>query len=302
MPCWRTWASVFALLLTGNIVRAQPKLKDRYADVNGVRLHYVENGKGDLIVFLHGFPEFWYAWKDVVTELGTSHRAVAVDMRGYNLSSKPEAVDQYRMPLLVEDVRGLADKLGAKKFTLVGHDWGGVVAWSFAAAHPELLDYLIVINAPHPTVFSREFAKNPDQQKASAYFGLFTSPAAEATLSANNYQMLLGLIQGWATDQDRKEYVAAWKRGLSGGLNYYRAAGLGAPSGQRDVFPPLPKITVPTMVIWGEKDTALLTGNLDGLEEQTKELTVKRVKDGTHWVVHEKPGLVMGYIRDFIRP
>lgn len=186
---------------------------DAYAEVNGVRLHYVEEGKGPLIVFLHGFPEFWYAWKDLLPEFAKDHHAVAVDMRGYNLSSMLEAVDAYRVAILVEDVRAFAEKLGAKKFVLVGHDWGGVVAWAFAASHPEMLEKLVIINAPHPAVFARELANNPDQQKASAYFNLFTSPVAEATLSQNDFALVQQSVLGtWADDKDRKKYLEAWRR------------------------------------------------------------------------------------------
>jgi len=319
MPYWRSSRTglpagprlfsrrLAAAALAASALMAQPKPRDRYAEVNGVKLHYVEQGaKGSVILFLHGFPEFWYAWKDMLAEFSKDYRAIAPDMRGYNLSSRPDAVEQYRVPVLVEDVRALAEKLGAKKFTLVGHDWGGVVAWAFAAEHPEMLDYLIVINAPHPTVFARELANNPDQQKASAYFNLFTSDKAEATLGQNDFQPLQGMIKGWASEADRREYLACWKRGITGGLNYYRAAGLRSPVEGQAASPPavtpLKPITVPTMVIWGEKDTALLTGNLDGLGECVKELTIKRIQDGSHWVVHEKPGLMIGYIRDFIRP
>src|SRR2546426_10295429 len=119
----------FACVLTMLPLAAAQRSKDRYADVNSVRLHFVEQGKGPLILFLHGFPEFWYSWKDLLADFGRDHQAVALDMRGYNLSAKPESVDSYRMPNLVEDIRALAVKLRARKFVLVGHDWGGVVAW-----------------------------------------------------------------------------------------------------------------------------------------------------------------------------
>src|ERR1700733_6203670 len=161
--------------------------REAYAEVNGVRLYYVEEGKGPLILFLHGFPEFWYAWKDLLPEFAKDHRAVAVDMRGYNLSSMPEAVDAYQVPILVEDVRALAEHLGYKKFVLVGHDWGGVVAWSFAIAPPKYLEKLVIVNAPHLALFARELANNPAQQKASQYILMFRGPQAEQILSANNY-------------------------------------------------------------------------------------------------------------------
>jgi epoxide hydrolase 4 len=267
---------------------------DKYAEVNGVRLHYVEEGHGPLILFLHGFPQFWYEWKELLAEFARDHHAVAPDMRGYNLSSKPSAVEDYRVPLLVEDVRALASQLGAKKFVLVGHDWGGVIAWAFAAAHPQMLEKLIIVNAPHPTVFARELANNPNQQKASSYFNLFTSPKAEETLGQNNFQRLQDLLQGWGSDEDRRMYLENWNRGLTGGLNYYRAAHLSPPSPAMD-------ITVPTLVIWGEKDTALLTGNLEGLDQYVKNLRVERIPDGSHWVIHEQSKLVIQHMRDFLK-
>jgi epoxide hydrolase 4 len=292
-------------ILICSTLMAQTKWHHRYAVVNGVKLHYVEQGKGPLILFLHGFPEFWYEWKDFLPALARDHHAVAVDMRGYNLSDKPAAVEDYRVPVIVEDVRALAVKLKARKFVLVGHDWGGVIAWAFAAAHPEMLEKLIIVNAPHPAVFARELAHNPAQQKASAYFNLFDSPMAEATLGNADFALLQGLIKPWATDADMKEYLADWGRGLTGGLNYYRAARLhspvnGAPAPPASGLPQMPPIETPTLVIWGEKDTALLTGNLDGLEEYVKHLKIQRVPDGTHWVIHEKSAAVIQYMRDFL--
>jgi pimeloyl-ACP methyl ester carboxylesterase len=192
MPFWKSWARGFGVLACAIMLSAAtPAPQDRYAEVNGIRLHYVEQGEGPLILFLHGFPEFWYSWKDLLADFGRDHHAVALDMRGYNLSARPESVDAYRVPAIVEDVRALAVELKAKKFVLVGHDWGGVIAWAFAVQHPEMLEKLVIINAPHPTVFARELANNPAQQKASGYFNLFNSPQAEQVLSANNYEVML---------------------------------------------------------------------------------------------------------------
>jgi len=307
----RFWISFSAMLACTMLMAAdKPAWKDCYAEVNGVRLHYVEQGKGQLILFLHGFPEFWYSWNYLLADFGRDHHAVALDMRGYNLSAKPEPVDAYRVPIIVEDVRALAESLKAKKFVLVGHDWGGVIAWAFAAQHPEMLDKLIIINAPHPTVFARELANNPAQQKASAYFNLFTSPQAEQVLSANNYAPMLQAFGSALNEEDRKMYLAAWNQpgGLTGGLNFYRAAQLrspaGAPAGeaaQPPAIQPLALITTPTLVIWGEKDTALLTGNLEGLDQFVKPLKIERIPDGSHWVVHEKPAVVIEDIRAFLK-
>src|SRR5579871_6334637 len=248
MRYWRSWASV---ALMGGALMAAPAWKDRSAEVNGVKLHYVEQGKGPLILFLHGFPEFWYEWKDLLPEFAKDHHAVAMDMRGYNLSGKPEALEAYRVPVIVEDIQALAVKLKARKFVLVGHDWGGVIAWAFAGAHPEMLDKLIIVNAPHPTVFARELAGNPAQQKASAYFNLFNSAQAEKFLGQNNFATLQGLMKPWASEAVLKEYVDNWNRGLTGGLNYYRAAQLHSPvdGGQAPAnkLPAMPVIQTPTL-------------------------------------------------------
>ncbi len=291
------------------IASTEPSWKDSYAEVNGVRLHYVGQGSGSLILFLHGFPEFWYAWKDLLADFGRDHHAVALDMRGYNLSSKPVPVEAYRVPVVVEDVRALSAALGVTNFVLVGHDWGGVIAWAFAAQHPEMLEKLVIINAPHPTVFARELANNPAQQKASSYFNLFNTPQAEQVLSANNYAVMLQAFGSALNGQDRDKYLEAWSQpgGLTGGLNYYRAAQLRSPVGASAGEPasalqPISLITTPTLVIWGEKDLALLTGNLNGLDQSVKPLTIQRVPDASHWVVHERPALVIQFIRDFLNP
>jgi len=284
----------------------------KYADVNDIRLHYLTAGKGKLIVFLHGFPEFWYEWKEQLAEFGRNYQAVAPDMRGYNLSSKPADVEQYRMKFLVEDIRALAEHLGHKRFVLVAHDWGAGVAWPFAIRHPDYLEKLVIINGVHPVIFTRELRNNPEQQKASQYILVHRSPEAEGILARNNYAMLVsslledGLKQGYFTEEDRKAYIEAWSQpgALTGGLNYYRAAHLGSFIGESDdvlsADPSLFTVTVPTLVIWGEKDRWLLASNLDGLEKYVPNLTVKRIPDGSHWVIHEKPALVNTYVREFI--
>jgi len=284
----------------------------KYADVNNIRLHYVTAGNGKLIMFLHGFPEFWYEWKNQLAEFGRDYQAVAPDMRGYNLSSKPAEVEQYRMKYLINDIRALAEHLGYKKFILVAHDWGGGVAWPFAIRHPEYLDKLIIINAVHPITFMRELRDNPAQRKASQYILVYRTPEAEDILARNNYAILVsslledGMKQGYFTEEERKAYIAAWSQpgALTGGLNYYRAAHLGSFTGESDddlsADPSLFTVAVQTLVIWGEKDKWLLTGNLEGLEKYVPDLTIKRIPEGSHWIIHEKPGLVNSYIREFI--
>jgi pimeloyl-ACP methyl ester carboxylesterase len=284
---------------------------DGYAEVNGVRLHYVSEGAGDLILFLHGFPEFWYAWREQLAAFGRDHRAVAVDMRGYNLSAKPAEAEAYQLPLLVDDVRALMDHLGYRTCTLVGHDWGGVVAWAFAMRHPEMLDRLVIVNAPHPAIFGRELRENPAQQRASQYMLMFRSPQAEAALSANNYAALVDAVltpEAAFSDGDRAAYIAAWSEpgALTGGLNYYRAARIGPPTNddERPANAALAAVAAPiaspTLVIWGERDTALLPGTLDGLDQVVADLTVIRIPEGTHWIIHEMPERVNAEIRNFL--
>ncbi len=318
-------------------------IRHEFADVNGARIHYAvarparyENAElgecgavaGDaaargagakLIVFLHGFPEFWYAWRKQLKELGRDFIAVAPDMRGYNLSSKPAAVEEYDIGKLVGDVRGLvehlagAHQLGAARCVLVGHDWGGVVAWATAMSCPEIVERLVVINAPHPKIFERELRENPKQQEASQYMLVFRSPQAEAMMSANNFAMMQetilgdGMRQGYISEADRKAYVEAWSQpgALTGGLNYYRAAEVGPGGGGHEAFKakhPVAsfEVKMPALVIWGEKDPYILTDNLDGLERYVPKLTVERIPDATHWVVHEKSARVNELIRDFL--
>ena len=280
-----------------------------YADVNGVKLHCVRAGSGPLMVFLHGFPEFWYEWTHQIAEFSRDHTVVAPDMRGYNLSSKPPDLAAYQMPQLVEDVRALGaallGQIGGSTFTLVAHDWGGVVAWVFAATYPQMLDRLVIINAPHPVIFRRELRENEAQKKASAYMLMFRSPEAEATLSANSYAVLKqAVFPGGATEEETAAYVDAWSQpgALTGGLNYYRASGIGPVDA--GAASPLPStgltVHVPTLVIWGEKDTACLTGNLDGLDQFVPTLTVRRIPDGTHWVAREHHAEVNRLIREYL--
>ena len=291
-------------------------MEHKYAEVNGVKLHYVCSGSGKLMLFLHGFPEFWYEWKNQLAEFGQDYFAVAPDMRGYNLSDKPESLADYQVDVLVDDVKALADHLGYSKFTLIAHDWGGAIAWVFALKYPNYLDKLVIINAPHPIVFQRELLENPLQQEASQYMLVFRSEVAESMLSSENYALLVqntlseGLEKGFFTEEDKQAYLTAWSQpgALTGGLNYYRAAEVGPPTNEEDKsrltafsanFPD-PIIQVPTLVIWGEKDPYLLLGNLEGLNDYVPNLTIKRIEDGSHWVVHEQPKLVNQYIREFI--
>jgi pimeloyl-ACP methyl ester carboxylesterase len=291
-----------------------------FIETNGVRLHAVSKGAGTTMLFLHGFPEFWYLWRHQLEEFGADHRAVAVDMRGYNLSDKPPQVDAYSTKNLVADVKGLLDHLSAgEPAILVGHDWGGAVAWAFALAHPEYLEKLIIVNAPHPAVFLRELATSDEQRKASSYMHFFRRPDAEQRLALNEFQPMLNIVVASSarpeayTDEDRAAYLESWARpgALTGGLNYYRAQPAGPPRDEAEgkataamleqlLAERSYEVRVPTLVVWGMQDSALLPGNLDGLDSYVPDLRIHRIEDGSHWVINEQPEAVNAAIRAFL--
>jgi pimeloyl-ACP methyl ester carboxylesterase len=288
-------------------------MEHSYAQVNGIRMHYVSAGAGPLMLLLHGFPEFWYEWRHQLAEFSRDHLAVAPDLRGYNLTDKPEGVENYKPRVLVEDIRALADRLLGdpdKKFTLVAHDWGGAVAWAFALTYPRRLERLVIINSPHPGVFGRELRDNPAQQAASQYMLFFRSPRADEILARDHYERLGKMVFGpWMDESTRSAYIEAWSQpgAITGGLNYYRASPMAPPSPEHGILPEsfrtdpaLFTVRVPTLVIWGEKDQALLPGNLVGLEDYIPDLVVRRIPEGSHWIAHEFPDRVNGYIREYL--
>lgn len=281
-------------------------LRDEYVEANGVRLHYVTAGSGELILFLHGFPEFWYAWKNQLAEFSKDHHAVALDMRGYNLSEKPCELSEYRVTKIVEDVREVANQLSPDaRIVLVGHDWGGYVAWVFAAAYPEMLGKLVIVNAPHPAIIAHLLRSDPDQQKASEYMSMFRSDQAESILCANEFDFLANKIMAFGKTsgipvEDKAEYIKAWSQegAITGGLNYYRANDLAAARNSSTDAPSV--VNVPTLVIWGMLDPSMVPKNLDGLEKYVPQLTIRRISDASHWLVHTHSAEVNRYIRDFL--
>lgn len=294
---------------------AHSAIRHGYADINGIRLHYAAAGDADrpLILFLHGFPEFWYAWRNQLEEFGADFLAVAPDLRGFNLSAKPEGVEAYRAKHLVADIAGLATHFRKQRFTLVAHDWGGAVGWTLAAAQPQRIERLVIVNSPHPAIFQRDLASNPAQQAASDYMNFFRTPKAERVLGENGYARMFAMNAGWGnkpwmTEEDRTAYLAAWSQpgALTGGLNYYRASPLHPPTAEDPgaaavkLDPALVTVRVPTLVIWGMADHALLPCNLEGLDAYVPDLRIVRVGDATHWIVHEQPELVNRSIREFL--
>jgi pimeloyl-ACP methyl ester carboxylesterase len=282
---------------------------------NKVKLHYASAGeKGKpLILFLHGFPEFWFQWEAQLKELGKDYFVVAPDMRGVNLSDMPADVSAYKAKYIIEDVRFLATHLGYEKFVLVAHDWGGAVAWSFAIAWPQRLNKLIIINAPHPYLFMRALIVDAEQQKASEYINWLRGSGSEAILTINSFALLEQMLNkmgpwssSWFSEEVRQKYHECWLRGLGGGVKFYRSSPLHPPTpgdpGPRKmrVDPNDFRIKVPTRVIWGEQDKALLPNQLDGLEKFIEDLRIERVPDGSHWLLHEHPERINQLLRGFL--
>ena len=282
----------------------------RYANVNGVRLHYVTAGVGPLMLFIHGWPDFWLCWKNQLAEFSGDHQAVAPDTRGINLSDKPTDVRAYHARELVEDMRQLIAQLGDGRAIVVAHDWGGAAAWNLAAQHPECVEKLVIINSPHPILFARELANDPEQQKASQYMLLLRDPKAERVLSENNFARMFRQFDGWMKSPNPPEqatldlYREAWTQpgALTAGLNYYRASPLRPVASGEALDLPAEQFTVrvPTLVIWGDQDTALRPGLLKGLDQYVPDLRIERISEGSHWVAHEYPARVNQLIRDFV--
>jgi epoxide hydrolase 4 len=268
-----------------------------------------------VLMFLHGFPEAAFVWDELLEHFARpehgAYRCVAPNLRGYERSSQPADVKAYRPKELVQDIAGVIAAEGAPLECLVAHDWGGAVAWNLANQRPELLRRLAILNSPHPGTFLRDLQRDPKQQAASAYMNFLIRPDAEQLLREDDYRRLWGFFTQWGgapwlTDATKRQYRAVWDASLTGGLNYYRASPLRPP---RDGDPAAGTITLaremltvslPTLVLWGMKDVALLPSLLDGLDEFVPRLTVERVEDASHWIVHEQPQLVADRLARFL--
>ena len=195
--------SLFALLSIASSGAAQGIGKHGFANHGDVKIHYVTAGEGPLVVMLHGFPDYWYTWRKQIPSIAQDHQVVAIDLRGFNKSDHPEGVENYAMPELVGDVQAVLKHFGKERATIIGHDWGGMIAWSFAMRHPELTEQLVILNLPHPACLTRELANNPAQQRASAYARNFQQPDAASTLSAEG-------LTFWVHDAEARRSI--WPR------------------------------------------------------------------------------------------
>lgn len=280
------------------------RLAHNFINTNGIRLHYVSQGQGKLMLMLHGFPEFWYSWRYQIEEFATHYHTVAVDLRGYNDSDKPQGIEAYRISELVADIKGVITGLGYEDCVLVAHDWGGAIAWNLAYAYPEMVEKLIVLNIPHPAKFA-EGLQTPQQLLKSWYIFAFQIPwLPELFFSLNDYQAIKSAFPGMAIDKtafseaDLNAYrdAAAKPGALTAMINYYRGI-FEFLTGDRQQYGIL---DIPTLTIWGEEDTALGKELTYGTEAYVRDWQIKYIPNCSHWVQQEQPALVNTYIKEFL--
>ena len=279
---------------------------------SGITLACRAAGTGPVrVMLLHGFPEAAFVWDDVMQQvvnmLKPGATCVAPNLRGFVGSSAPIEVTAYRAKHVVGDIVAAIEALGAPLDLLVAHDWGGALAWNLAAQRSDLLRQLLIINSPHPATFLRELRNDPAQQAASAYMNFLCRRDAAALLCADDYRRLWPFLESpvWLTPEVKDRYRQAWAnggRGLAPQLNYYAASPLRPPSGPDDALHKLVlpdeavTVRLPTTVLWGERDKALLPVLLDGLAQWVPQLRIERVPEASHWIVHEQPARVAALI------
>jgi epoxide hydrolase 4 len=268
---------------------------------------------GPRVMFLHGFPEAAFIWDSVMQALASEAQCLAPNLRGYAGSSAPAETDAYRLKHLQADLVALIKATGGPLDLLVAHDWGGAIAWSLAAQRPELLKRLLIINSPHPAAFLRELRHNPAQQAASQYMNFLVRPDAAALLAENDCARLWPFFErmggcAWLGESMRVSYRQAWAYGLAGPTAWYKASPLRPPTSPTDPVMTLDlpdalvNVRVPTTVLWGDADTALLPGLLQGLERWVCDLRIERVSGASHWIVHEEPARVLVAVRQALSP
>lgn len=296
-------AEIAQMMSTARATPPTSKWEHHYADTGEVRLHYVEAGEGPLVVLLHGFPDFWYSWRHQIPALAAAgFRVVAPDMRGYNESDKPEGVRAYGIDRLVEDVANLVHALGEERAHVVGHDWGGVVAWSFAMQRPDMLGRLVILNSPHPRQYMRGLT--PSQLLKSWYMFFFQLPwLPELVLSLGDFaglrKTMAAARTGEVSPEELDEYAAAAARSgdLHYPINYYRGLRVD-PLGRLRGFK---RVDSPVLVLWGDQDRFLEIHTADpGVD--WADVTLRRFPTAGHWVHVEEPDSVNAALTTFLEP
>lgn len=281
----------------------------------GVTLNVAEAGEGPPIFFLHGFPESHRTWRRQIADLSADFCVIAPDQRGFGKSDLPDGVDSYKPDRAVEDLFALADTLCIDRFTLVGHDWGGAIAWLAALRRPERLDRLVIVNAPHPFVFQKSLIEDEAQRAASQYINLFRIPGADLGIKAMGLERFFEKSFAPHVDlrrippEERQAYLDDWGRpgALKAMLNWYRASSFVVPL--PGVAAELPdwadaafsKMEVPTLVVWGLRDKALLPVQLEGLGGLVPDLRLVLEPDAGHFIPWQRPEVVTSAIRDFMK-
>jgi pimeloyl-ACP methyl ester carboxylesterase len=278
----------------------------QFAAVNGVQLHYREAGRGPLVILLHGFPQFWYSWRRLMPALAEAgYRAIAPDLRGYNLSGKPKGVEPYAIDTVADDIAALIHHAGERRAHIIGHDWGGAIAWHLAMRHRDVVDHLTILNAPHPRAYARAL-RTPAQLWRSRYLLFFQIPGLpEAWIAQNGFAPIRRILRteparpGAFTEDDIDRYVAALARpwALTSAINYYRAAARFKPLRTPDYSS---RIEAPTLLVWGDRDKYLGRGLTEGLERWVPTLTVAHLPDTSHWVLEDAPEDVERLVMDFL--
>jgi len=279
-----------------------------------VTLHSAATGSGAPIIFLHGFPEFWRVWHRVIGALSTRYRCIAPDLRGFNLSAKPIDPNRYRLSFAIQDVLAIANAYHCEKFTLVGHDWGGLVSWRFAERHPERLQNLVVLNAPHPDLFQNLVRTDPGQREAAQYARRLSQKNSAAQFAPDGARSIWDRFyaadhaNGVFDDDDRTAFLAAWNQpsAIDRMINWYRSGEICVPSMSEPYTPedtPVINslIATPTLVLWGDKDPLFMPRLVNDLSSVASNLTVKHYDDTGHGIVHEKPHAVAAEIDAFIK-
>lgn len=293
--------SLFLLILPAAPTKAAEDIEKRvehgYADSGGVKIHYAALGdkKNPLVVMIHGFPDFWYSWRDQMAALSSDYYCVAIDQRGYNLSDKPKGVENYDMRLLVGDVAAVVKHLGREKAIIVGHDWGGIVSWTTAMFMPQMVEKLIILNLPHPRGLNRELANNPQQQKNSQYARNFQQPDAHTKLTAES-------LAFWVKDPEaKKKYIEAFKKSdFEAMLNYYKRNYPREP--YTEDKSPIVKVKMPVLMIHGLDDTALLAGALNNTWDYLEQdLTLVTIPKAGHFVQQDASEMVTRSIKMWLK-
>ncbi|WP_343215948.1 alpha/beta hydrolase [Colwellia sp. Arc7-D] len=301
-------------------------LKSHYIDIEGVNIHYVSDepcanentNTVATLVFLHGFPEYWQAWQHQLNYFSNNYRVIAPDLPGYNLSDKPNDVNFYQVPHLIAFIsKFIAAVSQNQKVFLVAHDWGGAIAWPLAAFYPQYIDKLVILNAAHPSTFTREMINNPLQRSKSDYIHQLIDLNAKDLLQQNNYQYLCEKMtfsdgSSVLNDKNKTLYINVWQQTgvINGMLQYYRAMPQLASKNEKNSNEQVKQVTemkipnirvhVPTLILWGEQDEAFVVENLDDLEQYVPNCTIKRFQDASHWLMHEKSTEINYAIEGFI--